>query len=133
MTEIKFRAWSKPKKLIRPVSKIDFLGKRVFVTDKKGGEFVTPWPLCDSVLLQYTGLKDKNGVEIYEGDILVRYRGKEYESIRQIVYDKGSFVCVVRWPHEDGPYAPLQFRTYDANIGEVIGNIYENPELMEAK
>jgi uncharacterized phage protein (TIGR01671 family) len=72
----------------------------------------------DSPLMQYTGIKDKNGVEIYEGDIL-KWNAKEWGC---------EFNEVVEWDFD-----LLNARKYDwAEWCEVIGNIHENPELLEA-
>lgn len=68
---------------------------------------------------QYTGLKDKNGVEIYEGDIY-QFEGHNFA----IIHNLGSFGCF-----EDDLFYPLGDIFY--KLGEVIGNIYENPELLE--
>lgn len=72
---------------------------------------------------QYTGLKDKNGKEIYEGDIV------EYK-------DESSRVnrLVVKWNGIDASFDFGWVRTrYASTNGEVIGNIYENPDLLEDK
>lgn len=70
-------------------------------------------------LMQYTGLKDKNCVEIYEGDILQDY---DNDKIGIVSFDKGSFI--VTWENEC-------YDVYEWSGEAVIGNIYENPELLE--
>ncbi len=72
----------------------------------------------NGVIMQFTGLLDKNGKEIYEGDIM-----KTESGICEVKwYDKGA--CF-RWMFDGNSESPLN---YDDR--EVIGNIYENPELL---
>ena len=108
--EIKFRIWSvEDNEMIYEVNRIDiYKGKIVFYSN------------CE--LMQFTGVLDKNGKEIYEGDIV----------------EWGYYIAIVkfensRWILED----------FDGNRGEsfsgfvdeykIIGNIFENPELREKK
>ena len=84
-------------------------------------------------LMQYTGLKDKNGVEIYEGDILSTDLSRPYLIVE---FRNGAFMYQC---HHDGQnyydfMEPANERLKDiTKYHEVIGNIYENPELLERK
>ncbi len=74
----------------------------------------------DQLVMQYTGLKDKNGKEIYEGDILDG--GESYEGRYVVIYSGFGF-WLKDWPDE--------LYSDDFTEREVIGNIYENPELIK--
>jgi len=76
-------------------------------------------------LMQYTGLKDKNGTEIYEGDIVRDNKG----AIWVITHSNGAFWRGVPSLDNRGGIMPV-YLLYDGEDFEVIGNIFENPELL---
>jgi len=118
MREIKFRAWDKDFKQMHPVIGIHWEGE--FIDYGTEGETGL---LNDFILMQYTGIKDKNGREIYEGDII------------SVLYYRKATILPVAWGI-DGWWASGKgwFKSlYDVkNTAEVIGNIYENANLLEA-
>ena len=121
MREVKFRAWDKIKNEMIPWS-IEFFSDYSAVTGY-GDEF--PQGDGDIILMQYTGLKDKNGIEIYEGDILrVTYDDPE---------DKDDIISVTYTETESEvynyEYVGWTFPVDGVEL-EVIGNMYENPELL---
>ena len=135
----KFRAWDKINKEMRDVWEIDFkfIGEILLSDDFDGA-----WSTFDDVfLMQSTGLKDKNGVEIYEGDILTT------EQYPYQVEGEYNYHGVVEWDKESAGYIVVKYvvnplisgisngmadRFEEVDGFEVIGNIYENPERLEA-
>jgi uncharacterized phage protein (TIGR01671 family) len=120
MREIKFRAWEKNLKEIIPIDSVNFKNK---IVNKDSA-----WRLFSEIeLMQYTGLKDKNGKEIYEGDVVKGYwweKGESHRHIGRVAYVMNAFK--VR--------GVKQYLGFDDGLNpsyEIIGNIYENPELLE--
>ncbi|WP_107776048.1 YopX family protein [Campylobacter concisus] len=113
MREIKFRAWNKEKAKMDKNFRFDEFND---VNDYFADD--------DFVFMQYTGLKDKNDKEIYEGDIVhfKTLRSKEYIGEVKSYEDAASFFVVVK-EH----YMECLDDVYDL---EVLGNIYENKELL---
>ena len=119
----KFRAWDKQDKIISEVLSIDFLINVAELYYRKEDEQYVK-PFSDIILEQSTGLKDKNGKEIFEGDIF------EYPHL-------GITKAVVVYKHGNWYLNNLELENEhdllwtECELGEVIGNIYENPELLE--
>lgn len=131
MREIKFRAWDGER--LRKVNTIGWVDEGVdFVTTPRYSG-----PAEDFRLMQYTGSKDKNDVEIYERDIVKRthlFNGGYGEThTGEVVYDKECARYVISRPkkHIEPKTEDLRNTLSDKSTYEVIGNIYENPELLE--
>jgi len=142
MREIKFRAWIKNKKFGREmfdVVMISWVGQKVILSGRGGSV-----SLDECELMQYTGRKDKNDKEIYEGDIVRHYlwgiaivkfgEGTNIGGGDSSAYFYGYYLEIQnrRDTWGDNEVDSGCFR--DTSEIEVIGNIYENPELLkEAK
>lgn len=132
--EIKFRAWHKEeKRMIDPVIGLNFEQPTSIIewyeTIYDAIEGVISDAFMDEVvLMQFTGLRDKNGKEIYEGDILQNITNSDF--LRAVKWLAPSFVKepIDKWSIERGIQETILFvgATY-----EVVGNIYENHELLE--
>lgn len=130
MKEIKFRAWDKNRKRMVIVTTLDFDGEGVLdkVFGKAKGKSVDG--LEGFELMQFCGLKDKNGKEIYEGDIVQEFHddeGKGHIINHEVSWSDGS------WRLGNGGVDQnlLNGNGRKDLSFEVIGNIYENIELLK--
>ena len=129
MRELKFRAWDKKRKRMFAVTTLNASGAvSVFIDD--AGLYLLPAEQIE--LMQYTGLKDKNGKEIYVGDIIHRGALPKVNVFRNSVirFDEES-VGFIATSTRNGARTLFNGQTCDEI--EVIGNIHENPELLEGE
>ena len=128
--EIKFRVWTGLKMEYNIMA--GFLGAfYVQGIDEKDSASMSPFntKYGESPLMQFTGLKDKNGKEIYEGDILANYFKVEWNPLHcgWALFNHRGFcheLLADEYGLDGNSLDPWQI------TGEVIGNIYENPELL---
>ena len=122
--EIKFRMWHKKSKKMFDVESINFKDRSLNMWNS-GMYTLSTFSLDDVILMQYTGLHDKNGKEIYEGDIVkALISGRWF--VGKVIYEHSGFTIDVMNNKE------LEFgrRGIIEHWTEVIGNIYDNPELL---
>ncbi len=149
MRDLKFRVWDKIKKEM--VDEFEYCS---FAVELANGRLCSNWIDSlyvggtidsigesrnseDFIIMQFTGLKDRQGKEIYEGDIC-RFSVEGYNDIHTVQYggpynDAAFGITRIRRPGEGGPdptWDPINPRY--AERMEIIGNIYETPELIKA-
>ena len=137
--EIKFRVYDKDLKRMRYLNS----SHDVICFDEEGNGYYhnmqTGLGEWFSGLMQYTGLKDKNGVEIYEGDIIKYHHKTCFKRKGEMVFDFKNTKCYVVWDEESACFIlnnrkdKVTNKTYidtlymfESNSMEIIGNIYEN-------
>lgn len=126
----RFRAWDKKFKEMVQVDALVFEEQIIKATYKNGN--VVKEDLKNYVLMQSTGLRDKNGKEIFEGDILKVTNLSSWLEVVSFNNNKAMFVSKeVKRKVEETPLYDL-FNT-DIFEVEIIGNIHTNPELAEVK
>jgi len=126
MREIKFRVWDSIKNIMLPVIEVSWeplqVVRWVICWDKDEGDCCTVQLPKEGDLMQFTGLHDKNGKEIWEGDIIQDKKDKRFRG--KIWYDdKKAMFCYEELSLAEAINAGLLIK--------VIGNIYENPELLK--
>jgi uncharacterized phage protein (TIGR01671 family) len=119
MKEVKFRAVLDGEVL--EVTGIDFTNENVYLWNGKQDLLI---PMSETILLQYTGLKDCSGKEIYEGDII-----RDNDGFLWIVYFEDGMYCA-----KEGEYKTIEYLIeFCPKWCEVIGNIYEHSHLLKAE
>lgn len=135
---LKYRAWYVlAEEMINEILMISFVRKEIIgkfsdgstsvplkFEDKRNGE--------DVILMQSTGLKDKNGKEIFEGDIIAIEVDDTKTPINARVSQNSKIGVLMFHVFEDNEDVPMVELLEDNSVAfEIIGNVYENPELLE--
>lgn len=114
MRDIKFRAWHKTGEAMMPDLKNIYTLNSAFQND-------------NLIFMQFTGFQDSKGVDIYEGDIIY-VAGFSRKAKAIITYEHGS-----EFEDLDGCHRSMINAAAENDIGEIVGNIHQNPELLENK
>lgn len=121
--EIKFRIWDKSKNKMRSCMALSWehFGKGNVLNSIASGDVINSdyvIKIADAVVMQYTGKKDKNKKEIYSGDIL------------KFIDNGEEYISVVKWCDNGCCFETNNFLPSEWNYAQIIGNIYENSELI---
>lgn len=129
MREIKFRAWDLEKGAWF-ILRSGLHNVAHIVSD--GSAATLELGRDDLIIQQYTGRKDKNGKEIYTGDLLRPTHERHTDKIGEVRTESGGFQVYTRchWPDWFETY-PMRSAMFDDMQYEIIGNIYENPDILE--
>src|SRR5574343_340363 len=119
MRPIKLRIWHKAERMMFLATSITFNKKGNVIAGYARellGEFA--WAIDEVELLQFTGLLDCNGKEIFEGDIVRNAPNNDIQGQSEVFFGNGC-------------YEPFHYLGLSSSCFEIIGNIYENKELLE--
>ena len=133
MREIKFRGWDKELNFMINIKryKIGFNGQVLF--DNNDKELYNQTNKIE--LMQYTGQKDKNNVEIYEGDIcsfvIFDYLDNDTSYTSNVIFQQGSFGFIIKNHQNEEFFYELSYILSQDDEVQVLGNIYENQDLIK--
>lgn len=123
----KFRAWHSELDRMMSIKNMWFQDsclEELELNDSVMNDYITAYP-DEFELMQSTGFKDKNSKEIFEGDILFGHAGEDFWEVVEFDTEEG------KWIRRDIWYKSKLDLSENNEFMEIIGNVYENPELLE--
>lgn len=123
----KYRAWDKANKEMLNVDVLDFFFEEIRVLNDDGSVFSMKFE--NIILMQSTGLKDENGTEIFEGDIVKAVSFARWIGVVKYSEEKTAFMF--KDSDTSGYRDEYVFLSQFEDGFEVLGNIYENPDILE--
>ena len=129
----KFRAWDKYNQKMFANDELIIWDNNVYANDSKklSCNYLKGWSIDEEYLMQSTGLFDENGVEIFEGDILAVETDDGTLNVN-VFWDEGHALFMFESKQYNEKEALAELLEDDSYPFEIIGNIYENKELLDA-
>lgn len=121
----KYRMWNRITSKLHRVDGLYFDNKEVQYIDEVG--ILRFIKFENTILMQSTGLRDKNGKEIFDGDILFGHAGEDFWEV--VEFDEADG----KWVRKDLCYYSKLDLSENNEFMEIVGNIYENPEFLEVE
>ena len=129
----RFRAWDKYNQKMFANDELIIWDNNVYANDSKklSWNYLKGWSIDEEYLMQSTGLFDENGVEIFEGDILAVETDDGTLNVN-VFWDEGHALFMFESKQYNEKEALAELLEDDSYPFEIIGNIYENKELLDA-